>query len=354
MELVIKLLALPRIHKRIISILVDTIGLVLVAHFAVWLRFGEFVHSHETYEHAIYLLPIVALPVFIVQGLYRAVIRYIGEHFVITVLTAVSLVFIIWAAAIFMFDLQFPRSAIVIAWLLGLVYIAATRLLARWLFTYGKSTSNKAVRRVVVFGAGASGKQLAAAMIKLPTIKIVGFIDDDKSILRHEIHSVKVFAREDLSRLIEQHGVSEVFLAIPSISAQKRKQILEWLEPFPTKVSTLPSMDEILSGNVSFSDIREVQIEDLLGRDSVPPRPELLSRCITNQAVMVSGAGGSIGSELCRKVLRQAPKTIILYELSELALYTIEQELRPLCTAQGITLIAILGSVCDAKKLAKV
>ncbi|WP_038150376.1 polysaccharide biosynthesis protein [Thiomicrorhabdus chilensis] len=355
MKITHSLLGLPRLYKRMISISVDVLGLCFVAILAIWLRFGESVFPVTDYVPAIFLLPLIALPVFITQGLYRAVIRYIGHKFAITVLSSVSLVCVIWAAAIFMLDLAYPRSAIVITWLLALFYISATRILARWLLSEGMIKKDLLARkRVVIFGAGSSGKQLLSAISKIPDLKVIGFIDDDKSLHKHDIASVRVYARDDLQGLIEDNAVSEVFLAIPSMSASRRKAVLEWLEPYPVKVSTLPAMDEIVAGKVSFSDIREVDIEDLLGRDQVPPQPELLSKCITNQVVMISGAGGSIGSELCRKVLRQSPKILVLYEMSEFALYSIERELRHSNELGETQLVGVLGSVLDAAKLRRI
>ncbi|MEA3405041.1 MAG: nucleoside-diphosphate sugar epimerase/dehydratase [Pseudomonadota bacterium] len=355
MKLAESLLSLSRIKKRILSIFVDIIGLCLVAVLAIWLRLGQPVFPVMDYVFAILLLPVLALPIFIRQGLYRTVVRYIGHKFAITVLSSVTLVFVLWAAAIFMLELSFPRSAIVIAWLLALFYISSTRILARWYLSEGLVSKEYFDRkRVLIFGAGNSGKQLLSAISKMPHVKVMGFIDDDKSLQKHEIASVRVYKREDLKDLISDFGISEIFLAIPSISASKRKRILEWLEPYSVKVSTLPSIDEIVAGKVSFSDIRQVDIEDLLGRDPVPPQSELLSKCITEKAVLISGAGGSIGSELCRKVLRQRPKTLVLYELSEYALYTIERELLHSKELDDIQLIAVLGSVLDDKKLRRV
>lgn len=352
MKLARSILNLPRLHKRLISIAADIFGLWLVAVFAIWLRFGDSVFPVLDYLPTIALLSILALPIFITRGLYRAVVRYIGHHFAMTVLSSVTMVFILWAAAIFMMDLKFPRSAIVIAWLLTLFYIGITRLAARWILSEGLIKSQRSNQKnVVIFGAGSSGKQLHSALAKVPSYKVVGFIDDDKTLQEHDIDSVRVFARDQLSRLIENYHVSEVFLAIPSLSASHRKQVIEWLEPYAVKVSTLPGLDEIVSGKVSFSDIREVAIEDLLGRDAVPPLESLLSYCIKDKVVMITGAGGSIGSELCRQVLRQSPKQLILYEMSEFALYQIESELRQHKAFESIELISILGSVLDKPKL---
>lgn len=353
MKIVRQLVELPRWSKRVISVSLDVAGLIFVAVLAIWLRFGDTVFPVNVYYPAIFLLPVLAVPVFINQGLYRAVIRYIGSRFAVTVFVAVSVVFAVWAAAIFMLDLKYPRSSIVISWLLALLFIAVTRMSMRWLLTQGiKGAFGR--KRVVIFGAGSSGQQLLNAIVRIPGLKVVGFIDDDKALKKHVIGSVKVYGRTDLQRLINDYDVSEVFLAIPSLRASRRKAILEWLEPYPVKVSTLPGMDEIVAGKVSFSDIREVEIEDLLGRDCVQPVQTLLDRCIKDQVVMVTGAGGSIGSELCRQILKQQPKELILFEVSEFALYNIEHELRCYPELRDSRLTPILGSVLDERKLARV
>lgn len=350
MSFIRQIVAIPRWAKRVISVSIDLLALLFVAVLAIWLRFGDTVFPITVYAPAILLLPLLAIPLFIVQGLYRAVIRYIGFRFAITVFMSVSWVFVVWAAAIFMLDLPFPRSAIVITWLLALLFIAMSRLMMRWLLSESTSGAGRR-KRVVIFGAGSSGRQLLNAMLRIPRYKVVGFIDDNPSLRHQEINSVRVYTRADLAGLIRDYRVSEVLLAIPSMSASQRKQVLDWLEPFAVKVSTLPGMDEIVSGKVSFSDVREVDVEDLLGRDSVPANEALLDRCIKGQVVMVSGAGGSIGSELCRQVLKHHPVTLVLYELSEYALYKLEHELRPLACDAGVRLVPVLGSVLDATKL---
>jgi len=194
------------------------------------------------------------------------------------------------------------------------------------------------------------------ALESVPNRKVVAFIDDEKSLKYQKIGSIKVYPRDELQSLISRFDVKAVLLAIPSLKALQKKKLLTWLEPFPVAISTLPSMEEIADGKVSFADVREVSIEDLLGRDSVPPKTDLLSRCISNKVVMVTGGGGSIGSELCRQILRQKPKTLIVYELSEFALYSIEQDLLKLMHSKALTceLVFMLGDVKNAAKLSSV
>lgn len=349
-------LALPRPQKRIISVIADTFILMVAAIFAVFIRLGEWVWPLDAYLLAIILLPLIAIPVFITQGLYRAVIRYIGIKFASTVFTAVTMVFVIWAALIFMLDLTYPRSAIVITWLLTLLLIAITRFLARRMLFLRSNHSLERLNRknVVIFGAGSAGRQLFNAIMKIPHIYVVGFVDDSKDLHRQEISAAKVYCRESFPKLLAKYNVTDVYLAIPSLGMSKRREIIEWLEPYPVRVSTIPGVDEIVTGKVAFSDIREVDIMDLLGRDPVAPDEKLLHRCITDQVVMITGAGGSIGSELTRQVAHLKPKLLILYEMSEFALYTIEQGLRKDTSLAELPIIAMLGSVRDAEKLARV
>ncbi|BBP45288.1 nucleotide sugar epimerase/dehydratase WbpM [Thiosulfatimonas sediminis] len=346
------LLSLSRFHKRVISVLIDVFGLVIASYLAICIRFGEASHI-EPYLLSISILVLIAIPVFIYQGLYRAVIRYIGHKFANTVFFTVSTVFVLWTSTLFMLDLPFPRTAILIDWLLVLLFIAATRLIARrLLFSVAQAKTEKHPRQnIVIFGAGSSGRQLFNAILKIPHIYAVGFIDDDKNLQNQEISCARVYKRDDLAYLIDKYQVTDVFLAIPSLKASQRKDVIEWLEPFQVKVSSVPGIDEIVSGKIRFSDIREVDIGDLLGRDVVGPHPDLLAKCIAGQSVLVTGAGGSIGSELCRQILAQRPKRLVLLELSEFALYSIDKELTKLSQDSACELIPVLGSVRDELKL---
>lgn len=348
-------LRLARWQKRLLSIVVDFMGLLVIAVLAIWLRLGNTVFPVTEYVPAIVLLPLLAIPVFIKMGMYRAVVRYISHRFVFIVFSAVSLSFLLWATAIFMLDLKFPRSALIIAWLLAMFYVAGSRFTIRWLLLKMSALDGDA-QSVVIFGAGASGRQLMQTFESMSSRKVVAFVDDEKSLHHQKIGSVKVYQRNELTSLIARFKVQEVLLAIPSLNASQRRNILTWLEPYPVKVSTLPGMEDIVDGTVSFSDVREVSIEDLLGRDSVPSKAELLSECITDKVVMVTGGGGSIGSELCRQIVLQAPQKLIIYEQSEFSLYSIEQDLLKLMQAKGlqIELLLMLGDVKNTVKLTEV
>jgi FlaA1/EpsC-like NDP-sugar epimerase len=351
------LVALPRLYKRAISVFFDIAGLIAVGFIAVWIRLGEFLTPIGDFQTAVFILPLIALPVFIVNGFYRAIVRYIGQKFMWIVVASVSVVFVIWAASIFMLDIRYPRSAILIAWLLCLLYILGTRGLVRWLLSDRVLKSySKSARQVVIYGAGSSGKQLLDAIGKIPSINVVAFVDDDKALQKHEIASLKIYHPSKLLEIIASKNVTEIFLACAQNSHQQRKSVLDSLEHLPVKVFALPSIDEIVSGKVSFSDLREVNIDDILGRDAVTPKPELLSESIKAKNVLITGAGGSIGSELCRQIVRQEPASIVLFELSEFALYSVHEELTKLIQSANLNLelIPILGDVKNKNKFLSV
>lgn len=341
----------PRWQKRIFSLAMDGVALPLAVVLAIGLRFGETLVPVTQYWHAIVLLPLIAIPVFVRMGLYRSVIRYIGIRFAYTVFIAVTLSVVIWSALLFMLDLQFPRSGILITWLLALLLITGSRIIARSLFSGSLIQSRRLVKkRILIYGAGSAGQQLFNAVSRMPFVKVVGFIDECSQLQNNDIRAIRVFQPEDLEDLIENQAVTDVFLAIPSLSAKDKKRILKWLEPLQVKVSILPPMDKIVDGNIEFSDVKEVGVDDLLGREVVPPKQELLEQCIRDQVVLVSGAGGSIGSELTRQVVKLKPRRLILLELSEFALYQIDKELE----ASDIEVISFLGSVLDVEKLDRI
>ena len=235
---------------------------------------------------------------------------------------------------------------------MAILYITGSRLMVRWFLLRLEGDSEQS-ESIVIFGAGEAGRQLMQAISAIPQKKVVAFIDDDESLHHQKIGAIKVYQRSDLAELINRFQVKEILLASPGMSSKDRKGVLSWLTPLPIKVSTLPSMEEIVGGKVSFSDVREVSIEDLLGRDAVPPKEKLLSECISDQVVMVTGGGGSIGSELCRQIVRQKPSKLIIYELSEYALYSIHHELDILLSnlKTDIQLIPILGDIKNKEKL---
>ncbi len=307
------------------------IAILFFSLFAAFsLRLGEFYLPPFPTFWLILLAPILAIPIFVHFGLYHAVIRYIGFQAIWAVVKAVFLYALVWGVLVFLSGIEgIPRSVILINWALALLFIGGSRMAARWVVSEQlhrpASESNKIP--VVIYGAGEAGRQLRAALAQSYEFKPVAFIDDDRALRKQQIAGLRIYARYDLDNLIQQYQVQQVLVAIPSLIRSQRNAILSQLEGYPVHVRTLPGVAELAQGRVKTEDLREVSIADLLGRDSVAPNKKLLQATITGKVVMVTGAGGSIGSELCRQIVQLAPKALVLFERSEFALYSVEKEL---------------------------
>ncbi|WP_193483888.1 polysaccharide biosynthesis protein [Nitrincola tibetensis] len=349
-----KLMQLSRYQKRLLMVLADAVALPLALWSAFALRFSELWPEEYLYPAAVLfmVLPIMGILIFIRIGLYRAVIRYIGSQMIWTVASGVMILsMMLWAAAFVLKIEPFPRTVPVNFAIIALIYVGGTRFLMR---SYYQWSLDLFIDKnpVLIYGAGESGVQLCRNLQNNIEYKCVGFLDDDPLLISSNVAGRKVYDPRHLATLIDSRNVSAVFLAMPSISAKARRDILQRLEEFPVHVKTLPSMHEILAGE-SITSLREVQIEDLLGRDPVPPIRALIDDSIHNKVVMVTGAGGSIGSEICRQVLKNTPRCLVLYERSEYALYAIEQELTLLSKTLGINVprISLLGSVTNKQRI---
>jgi len=299
--------------------------------------------------------PLISIPIFIRLGLYRAVIRFIDHKIVYIVVLGVTLsVIALGALGTFTQTNGYSRAVFGIYWVSAILYVAASRFLARS-FLLRVSSVTGAVR-VGIYGAGQAGTQLASALRAGNEYLPVVFVDDKKELQRATIAGIKVFAADELPKLISQYSLKEVLLAMPSLSKLEQKYILDKLEPLKVKIKVTPPIKSLINGELRVQDIREVEIEDLLGRDQVEPNPDLISACIVSQSVMVTGAGGSIGSELCRQIIRQRPSRLILLEMSEFGLYAIEQELSELQRSLGLNveLLPFLGSVLETEKCARI
>jgi FlaA1/EpsC-like NDP-sugar epimerase len=246
-----------------------------------------------------------------------------------------------------------PRSVILINWVLAILAISGLRMVARWVLSDTNGLNQSSKNNVIIYGAGSAGRQLLTALQQSSEYHPVAFIDDASELKKQSVGGVEVFAPNDIKDLISKSEVSEILLAIPSISRIRRNEIIDFLEPYPVMVRSLPGVSELAQGKVNIADLKEVSIKDLLGRDTVEPNKDLLSQNIADKVVMVTGAGGSIGSELCRQILSLKPKTLILYEMNELALYTIEKELFDIGIHQ-IDMYPILGSVNNQNRLGNV
>ncbi|WP_240776121.1 polysaccharide biosynthesis protein [Nitrincola schmidtii] len=350
----LRLLSMERGKKRWIMVLADLIVLPFALYTAYVLRFHDF-WPVRFLEPAIWLflwVPVFGIAVFIKLGLYRAVVRYMGSQAIWTVVAGVSILSLsLWAAA-FVFRIQpFPRSIPINFALLAFVYVGGTRLLMR---SYYHWLMNRFLEKesVLIYGAGSSGVQLAKALSGTHELCCIGFIDDDPSLWGSSVAGLKVFKPGQVQSLIQGRKIDSVLLAMPSATPKQRKRILNRLSNFPVHVRTVPPMHEIVSGE-SVVNLRDVAIEDLLGRDPVPPIKPLIDASVRNKVVMVTGAGGSIGSELCRQILKYEPKCLVLYELSEYALYSLEQEVSSLLSKKSydVPYISMLGSVCDVPRI---
>lgn len=363
-----KLLALPRRHKRLLQVITDIVLIWVALWLAFVVRLGLDEMANPIIDHSwlFACAPVVAIPLFIRFGLYRAVMRYFGNDALIAIIKAVTLSALILGFIIYWASNHqnvVPRSITFNYWWLSLILVGGLRLAMRQYFLGDWFTAavqhvpfasrDDGLPKVAIYGAGTAGNQLVAALRMDKVMRPVAFIDDDSSLTDRVIAGLQVYHPEQLQCLIDVTGAQEILLAIPSSTRTRRREILNFLEGFPLHVRTVPGFMDLASGRVTVDDIREVDIADLLGRDAVPAQSDLLERCIVEQTVMVTGAGGSIGSELCRQILGQAPKTLLLFEHSEFNLYSILSELEQRIARESLSvcLVPILGSVRNQPQL---
>lgn len=364
------LLRLPRRQKRVLQVITDIllVWIALWMAFVVRLGFDDLNNPFIVHFWLFASAPAVAIPLFIKFGMYRAVMRYFGNDALITIVKAVTLSALTLALVVYLYSNHqtvVPRSIVFNYWWLSMVMIGGLRLVMRQYFLGDWFTTAQHVPfanrddglpKVAIYGAGAAGNQLVAALRLGRLMRPVAFIDDDSSIADRMIAGLQVYKPKHLQQMIDDTGAEEVLLAIPSSSRSRRREILGFLEGFPLHVRSVPGFMDLASGRVKVDDIQEVDIADLLGRDSVPAQSDLLAHCIKGEVVLVTGAGGSIGSELCRQILLQEPCALILLDHSEFNLYSILSELeqRVSRNSLGVKLLPILGSVRNYEKLLSV
>ena len=356
-NLLIPMLALPRPAKRFIVLSVDCGLCVLTVWLAYYLRLGEFVTMSGNALLAITASIGIALPVFVVSGLYRAIFRYSGWPALLAVARAIGIYGLLYASIFTAIGVPgVPRTVGIIQPILLLLFVGASRALARvWLGDQYRSILKNASRpKVLIYGAGSSGRQLAAAMRNSPEMQVAGFLDDDDRLHGHVLNGQPIYNPGDLPSLVLALNISDVLLAMPSINGKRRKEILGQMRKAQVSVRTLPSLTDLAQGKVSVSDLRELDVDDLLGRELVMPNHILLAKTIVNKVVMVTGAGGSIGSELCRQILAVGPDKLLLIEQSEFALYAIHQELDAKLAGREITLVPLLASVQDQDRMREI
>ncbi|HZY48780.1 MAG TPA: nucleoside-diphosphate sugar epimerase/dehydratase [Devosia sp.] len=339
--------SLPRRWKSLALVVFDAVALVGVLWLSYQLRLGGTFEPTGPQWVLILLAPVVALPIFLRLGLYRAVIRYLPERAIFTIVWAMVLATLGWVFVLFIAEVSrmavLPRTVPIFYFLLGTIVVAGSRFLAKTIL-YPSQPGAETRQSVLIYGAGEAGRQIAATLTGQGSMQVVGFLDDDRNLHGRDVSGVRVHAPERLGDLIDDYGVSEVILSMASIDAARRQAIYSNLSHFPVKLRTLPSLREIASGKYQVSQLRDIDIDDLLGRSSVPADPELLQQMIAGRAILVSGGGGSIGSELCRIVARLEPEQLVIVEANEFALYQIE---RQLLNGFGVPVVPVLGSVGD-------
>ena len=345
------LLALPRNIKKIIFVIHDAVVIFVAFWFAQNLKAS---YSQEWSNPANWLAfaatAILTILVFTRLGLYRAVTRYVSTKVLTTTVLGSAISGVLFFLSVLLFE-QRLRLALPVAYFLMLVVlIAGSRIMLRTMLT---NRHRKQMIPVIIYGAGQSGRQLLEAIKQVSEYNAVAFVDDNAAIQRMVIYDLPVHKPSEIGNLINRYGVEKILLAIPSASTEVRKNIIHQLEAYPCEVLTIPGMKDLVDGKISASSLKKVSVVDLLGRDPVAPRPELMAADISGKVVMVTGAGGSIGSELCRQIIRSQPAKLILFELSEFSLYSIDKELRDFQTASDmdIEVLPILGSVQHRKRL---
>lgn len=349
-----RLLVLSRLGKQALLALTDVLALWLALWLAFSLRLETFYHPQGEVVWLFFALPLLAIPVFLRFGLYRAVIRFLGGQAVRVVALAVGSHAVLFALLVLLGNFQgVPRSVLVIYPLLAVLLVGLPRYVARLWLSQLQNRQNGHRERVLIYGAGSAGIQLSAALMHSRELCPVGFVEDDSTLAGNTINGLPVYSVGQLAQVVNDLEVAEILLAVPSATRTRRSAIIDQLEPLPVRVRTLPGLSDLAQGKVRVEDLREVDIEDLLGRDPVSPDSDLLGATITGKVVLVSGAGGSIGSELCRQIVQLRPAALVLYEHGEYALYAIEQELLHLSSPLSLPIYPVLGSVVDQARMVR-
>ena len=363
------LLNLPRRHKRILQVVTDLVLIWLCLWLAFVVRLGLDKAWAAVHEHAwlFFATPLITIPLCIRFGMYRAVMRYLGREALVEITKALTVAALVLSVVILLLqrpeEPQIPRSFLMLYWTISLVVLGGLRLLMRQYFLGDWRgigghwfRQRRHLPKVAVYGAGSAGNQLVRALRMGNAMEPVAFLDDDNSIATRTIAGLKVYKPKHIEEMLRVTGATQVLLAMPSATRARRREVLTLLESYPVHVRSVPGFMDLAQGVVKVQDLQEVDIADLLGRDAVVPNQALFERCIKGQVVLVTGAGGSIGSELCRQILTSGATTLVLYEHSEFNLYAISQELqqRVKNEALQVKLVPVLGSVRNKKRLLEV
>lgn len=352
------LLEMPRGVKRLVVVAVD----VAFCWVAVWLAFDLRVESwlpfNANMAFASAASIAIAVPLFVAFGLYRAIFRYAGIDALYAIFKSLTIYAFVFVSIFTLVGVAgVPRTVGIIQPTLLAVFVLMSRVIARyWLGGLYRRMSKADARRLLIYGAGSAGRQLASALANSAELRPVGYLDDDDRLHGQTLNGLKIYNPSRLDELVIKLNVHDVLLAMPSASRARRNEVLELTRKARVQVRTLPGLADLAQGNVQVSDLKELDIEDLLGREPVVPNPLLLGKNIASKVVLVTGAGGSIGSELCRQIIKAKPTVLLLVELSEFALYSIHQELEKKLqqTQVACELVPLLGNVQDEKRMADI
>lgn len=347
------LLALPRNAKKFFFVVHDTV----IIFFSFWFSLSLKPAYSQEWSNAgnwliFFITTILTIALFIRLGLYRAVTRFIGAKVMSTAALGTLVSTIVMEIGLSIADKETHFLVMLIYFLLMLVLIGGSRFVLRTILN-SSGYSKQDMSPVIIYGAGQSGRQLMEAIRQVNEYRAVAFVDDDGAAQKTIINDLAVYSPNQLNELIERYQVEKILLAIPSATTEERKRIIQSLESYPCEVLTMPGVKELVDGKISTTSLRKISVFDLLGRDPVAPKEELMHADIKDKVVMVTGAGGSIGSELCRQIIQNAPAKLILFELSEFSLYSIDKELREYQEAKGtsIPVLPLLGSVQHRNRL---
>jgi len=344
---------LPRLYKRIISLVVDSFFVCVALVFAYWVRLGAFEALPEAFHLVLVGTTFITLIVNVKLGLYRAVLRYLTFHAFSAILLGSAISALSITSLSYFLNASIPRTVPLIYFPFFVMLCGGSRLLVRALIV---QLPKKGSEAVLVFGAGATGRQLALALRQASSCRIKGYIDHDMSLVNTIIQGVTVYHVDRMAELIDKFNIEKVLLAIPRASRSERKKVIEQLLPYAVEVLTVPDFDDIVSGKAKVSELQDVAVDDLLGRDVVEPNLSLMGANITGKVVLVTGAGGSIGSELCRQIIKQRPSTLMLFDVSEFAIYKIDKELNEIQNQLSFKakIVPLIGTVQNIDRLAQI
>jgi FlaA1/EpsC-like NDP-sugar epimerase len=357
-SLLLKLLLLRRIYKQLIIMIADSFLLIFALLLSFSLRLDYFFIPNGSLSIFIFLSPVLGVLIFYNFKLYNSVTRYIGFNALLSIFQAVSLYAAAWGLigymsaieGIFSVSQNIPRSVIFLNWMISIILIGGIRLAASWFFKHNHLEANTKKTNVIIFGSGPAGIQFSNALALVKDYKHIAFINDGDLEDGSYVNGIPVFPLSKIEYVIHKFNVTEVLLALSAVSRKKRSDLIELISPLNVHVRTIPSFADLADGKIKINELREINIGDLLGRDSVKPNEKLMKIKIKDKVVMVTGAGGSIGSELCRQIVYLNPRQLILYESNEASLYHIEQELINFGIS-NVEVFPVLGSVLDSVRL---